>query len=251
MIGAIVQARMGSTRLPGKVMLKVGGRPVISYLFERLRLCKKLQTMILATTVNKEDDALEDFARQNNIPCFRGSADDVLSRYYDAAKKFGVIHIMRITADCPLIDPWICGRLIDKYLAEKADYVCLAPAFAEGLDCEIFSFKALEMAHRNAKKKSEREHVVLYIHNNPDRFKKVMLLNEADDSRYRFTIDEPQDFEVVKAIIDSLYKSDRPFFDAQAIKRFLDEHADIFSLNKHIIRNEGLLKSLKNDTEIR
>ena len=247
MVGAIIQARMTSTRLPGKVLLEINGRPMIDYLFERLEFCRNLQKIVLATTINKEDDSIVDYAKKRGILYFRGSEHDVLARYYKAAKQFGIDHVMRITADCPLIDPQLCDQVIDVYFKEKVDYVHTGCSFAEGLDCEFFPFRVLKDIYTNAKKKSEREHVSLYIKDHPELFKIITVQNKTDDSKYRFTIDELEDFEVVKAIINSLYQKDSTPFNAKEIKRFLENHPDIFRKNAHITRNEGLLISLKND----
>ncbi len=251
MIGAIIQARMTSSRLPGKVLLEIDGRPVLDYLYERIGRCSRLQTIILATTTNKEDNPLVDYARKHGLQYFRGSEQDVLARYYLAAQQYGIDHIMRITADCPLIEPKICDDVIGKYLDEKADYVYLDPAFAEGVDCEIFSFRALEQAYNNAKMMSEREHVVRYFHNHPDIFKIVTLKNQTDDSKYRFTVDEPEDFKVISNIIMALQTKDKKvLFGVEEIKRYLAENPDVFNLNSQIIRNEGLLISLRKDREV-
>jgi len=250
MILAIVQARMSSSRLPGKVLKEVKGKPLIGYLLERLSASKRINKIMVATTIDKDDDAVYNYVRSLKFDVYRGSNEDVLSRYYFAAEKYKPDSVMRITGDCPLIDPGICDRLIDFYIKEKADYACLSPRFAEGLDCEVFGFKVLEAMYKNAKKKSEREHVSLFLHNNPGMFNKKILDNTADDSKYRITVDEPEDFEVAKAIIENLYKSNSDFFDFQAIKKFLDKNPGISRKNSHIIRNEGLLKSLQNDSAI-
>ncbi len=247
MIGAIVQARMTSSRLPGKVMMEIQGRPVIDYLFERLSFCRKLQTVVLATTTNREDDPVIEYSQQKGIPFFRGSEHDVLDRYYQAALRFGITHIMRITGDCPLLDPDICDRLIEAYLNEQVDYIVTAQTYAEGLDCEVFSFEALETAWKDAKLQTEREYVTQYFHNHSDHFKMSILPSEKDDSKYRFTVDEKEDFVVVKAILEGLSRQGKDFFTSEDIKIFLDTHPDIYQLNAHIIRNEGLLKSLKDD----
>jgi len=250
MILAIVQARMSSSRLPGKVLKQVLGRPLISYLLERLSLSRHIDKIVIATTTDKDDDVICEYVNSQQFSFYRGSKEDVLSRYYFAAAKYKPDSIMRITADCPLIDPGICDRLIDFYKKEKVDYACLSPRFAEGLDCEVFTFKVLEDMHKNAKKKSQREHVSLFLHNNPGMFNKKILDNAVDDSKYRITVDEPEDFEVVKTIIENLYKANSDFLDFQTIKKFLDKNPGVSSKNSHIIRNEGLLKSLQNDSTI-
>lgn len=247
MVSAIIQARMTSSRLPGKVMLEIRGKPVLSYLIERVRAIPRIEQVVIATTGNATDDVLEDFSRKECVLCYRGSENDVLSRYYEAARRFGATHVVRITSDCPLIDPQICGKAIELYFREMLDYVCLSPAFAEGLDFEIFSLEALTIAHKNATLMYEREHVTRYFHNHPESFRLGKLENACDDGRYRITIDEPEDFDVVKALVEALYQEDAKPFPFAAMKKYLDDHPDIFQKNAHILRNEGLLISLQKE----
>ena len=244
---AIIQARMSSTRLPGKVLMKVMGRPLLSYQIERLCFSKRINEIIIATTTNKEDDAIAELAQKEGLKVFRGSEDDVLDRYYQASKVYNAEHIMRLTGDCPLIDPNICDRIIKVYFNSGADYVHTGESFAEGLDCGIISFKALSGAWHTAKLNSEREHVTLYIKNHPEKFDSITVENETDDRNYRITIDEQNDFFVVKAISENLYKGTKNHFTIEEIKSFLDNNPEIYMLNANIIRNEGLLKSLLED----
>ena len=250
MILAIVQARMSSTRLPGKVMKKILNKPVILFLFERLRMSKMIDKIILATSDHPDNDPLCEYVKGLGINVFRGSESDVLERFYLAAKPYKPEYIVRLTGDCPLVDPRICDQLFQACIEKKVDYAELSPQYAEGADCEIFTFKALEMAQKNAVMKSEREHVTLYLNNRLDQFKKILLPNKIDDSLYRFTIDEPEDFEVVGKIFEALYRGDKDLFTYEEIKNFLDTHQEIGKLNTHIIRNEGLAISLRNDTVI-
>jgi spore coat polysaccharide biosynthesis protein SpsF len=246
-ISAIIQARMNSTRLPGKVLLEVLERPLLGYLVERLQQTTCLDQIVLATTVNPEDDQIALWAESQEVQLFRGDEDDVLDRYYSAAKLFGAQHIMRVTADCPLFNPDVANLVAREYENLSVDYAGTGPSFAEGLDCEIFSFQALEKSWQEAKLISEREHVTLFIRNHPELFKKAMLDNDRDDSKYRITVDNQEDFWVVKAVIENLYGKPDKIFTIQAIKHFLDQHPEIFRLNSHIVRNEGYLKSLQAD----
>ena len=246
-VTAIIQARMTSTRLPGKVLMEVMGRPLLSYQIERLRFSKRIDEIIIATTTNKEDDPIVELAQKEDLKVYRGSEDDVLDRYYQAAKKYKTGHIMRITADCPLIDPNICDRIIKVYFKSGVDYVHTGEGFAEGLDCGIISFKALSAAWHEAKLNSEREHVTLYIKNHPEKFDNITVENETDDRNYRITVDEQEDFSVVKAILENFYKEMKSSFTVREIKSFLDNNPEIYTLNANIIRNEGLLKSLLED----
>ena len=238
---------MTSTRLPGKVLMEVMGRPLLSYQIERLRFSNRIDEIIIATTTNKEDDPVAKLAQKEGLIVYRGSEDDVLDRYYQAAKECGAEHIMRLTGDCPLIDPVICDLVIDSYLRSEVDFVHTGPTFAEGLDCEVFSFGCLKLAWHSAKLRSEREHCTMYFHNHPEKVRKTTLANATDDSKYRFTVDELKDFSVVNAILENLYQNSEGHFGSSEIKGFLDSNPEIFNLNKGIMRNEGLAKSLKED----
>ncbi len=240
---------MTSTRLPGKVLMEVMDRPLLSYQIERLRFSKGIDEIIIATTTNKGDDPVAKLAQKEGIKVYRGSEDDVLDRYYQAAKEYGAEHIMRLTGDCPLIDPVICDFVIDEYLSSGADYVHTGPSFAEGVDSEIFSFECLEGAWNSAKVTSDREDCTRYLNKHPDKFKKITILSKTDDSKYRFTVDRPEDFLVVKAILENMYHAANGKFGTSDIKCFLDSNPAVFDLNTGIIRNEGLTKSLREDKE--
>ena len=250
-ITAIIQARMTSTRLPGKILMEVMGRPLLSYQIERLRFSNRIDDIIIATTTNKEDDPVAKLAQREGIKFYRGSEDDVLGRYYQVAKEYGAEHIMRLTGDCPLIDPAVCDQVTEYYFNYRLDYVHTGETFAEGLDCELFSFRALEKAWKNAQVKSEREHVTLYFRNHPELFQFSKLDCKTDDSKYRITVDEEEDYVVAKAIIENLYDRNEKYFRIQQIKSFLDTHPEIHSLNADIIRNEGLLNSLREDKTVK
>lgn len=238
---------MTSTRLPGKVLKKVIDRPLLSYQVERLRFSKSIDDIIIATTINKEDYPIAALARMEGVGIFRGSEHDVLGRYYQAAKLHGAENIMRLTADCPLLDANICDLIAQSYFETNVEYICTGSSFAEGLDCEMFRLNALEWAWKEARLKSEREHVTLYIRNHPEIFNTITLENETEDSQYRITVDTEEDFLVVKAILENLYTKNGQYFTIADVKLFLDIHPEIYQLNAHIIRNEGLFKSLQED----
>ena len=246
-VTAIIQARMTSTRLPGKVLMEVMGRPLLSYQIERLRFSKMIDKIIIATTVNEEDAPIVKLYQKEGLNFYRGSEDDVLDRYYQTAKKYNTAHIMRLTADCPLIEPNICDSIAEVYFENAIDYIRTGETFAEGLDCEIIGFEALTKSWLEAESKSEREHVTLYTRNHPELFKTMVKENETDDSRYRITVDEEEDFLVVKTILENLYKGSDSYFTVREIKSYLDSHLEVYKLNSDIIRNEGLLKSLQDD----
>ena len=208
-IVAIIQARMGSTRLPGKVLMKVSNTPLLKIMLPRVEKSNRLNKIVIATSTHAQDNPIEDFCNNNNVPCFRGSESDVLSRYYESAKQFDADVIVRLTADCPLIDSKIIDKVIDLYFTEKVDYSSntVPPdksKFPDGSDVEVFSYNALERAFSEAKKDSEREHVTHYFWRNNNGFRTAQLSQEDNWSKYRFTVDYPEDFEVVEFVIQEL-----------------------------------------------
>jgi spore coat polysaccharide biosynthesis protein SpsF len=246
-VTAIIQARMTSTRLPGKVLMEVMGRPLLSYQIERLRFSRMIDKIIIATTVNKEDDPIVKLCQKDGLDFYRGSEDDVLDRYYQTAKRYNSKHIMRLTGDCPLIAPDICDSIANAYFERDIDYIRTGETFAEGIDCEVIGFEALTRAWFEAESKAEREHVTLYNRNYPERFMTMIKENETDDSSYRITVDEEEDFIVVKVILENLYKGSDDYFNIREIKSYLDSHPEVYRLNSDIVRNEGMLKSLQDD----
>jgi len=251
MISVIIQARMGSSRLPNKVMKEVLEKPLINYLLERVSLAKNVDRIIVATTTKSEDDSLAKHVTSLGYDVFRGSEDDVLSRYYHAFYEFkgevdGPNAIVRITGDCPLIDPNLIDEVIKVYHEKSMDYVALSPGFPEGLDVEIFSEGLLMQAFNDARLPSEREHVALFFHNNPSLFNMCRVQNSTDDSSYRITVDEEQDFIAVKSIIEYFSKNNL-IMNTQNIKDYLDNNPIIYNMNANIIRNEGLQISLEKE----
>jgi len=249
-IGAIIQGRMGSTRLPGKVMKEILGKSLLELLIERLRFSQFVDQIVIATTVNQEDDAIYGLAKKLSIECFRGSEDDVLCRYYEASKKFSFDHIVRLTADCPLIDPEVVDRVVRFYLENETryDYVSntLTPTYPDGLDVEIFSFDVLERLHRLSNKRYQREHVCTYLVEHPDQFRMANVTNNTDLSKLRLTVDEPEDFELVRRILENIYPK-KPMFLLEDILALLQEHPDLIEINKDIERNAGFIRSLEKD----
>ncbi|MBL4711281.1 MAG: glycosyltransferase family protein [Gammaproteobacteria bacterium] len=251
MFVAIIQARMGSTRLPNKVMAKVLNKPLIEYLLERVSKAKYIDKIILATTENSEDEILAKHVSSLGYEVFKGSENDVLGRYYNAFLTLGELKdsvegIIRITGDCPLFEPEICDKLIEKYINYNLDFANLDKTFAEGLDCAVFSKDLLYEANANTKLPFEREHITQYFNENRKKFNVSSLVNETDDSHYRITVDEYDDLEVVKNIIEYFDKSDQEM-NIENIKGYLDSFPEIFALNSNIIRNEGLIKSLNSE----
>lgn len=249
MIGIIIQARVGSTRLSKKVLKPIFGKTSIEREIERVKKVKLVQKIILAIPDSKKDDTLEKIGKKAGILVYRGSENDVLDRFYQSAKKFNLTDIVRITGDCPLFDWQICDEVISFYLQNKYDYVSNVrpPTFPDGLDIEVFSFKALERMYQNSKLKSEREHVTLHITNHPEIFKIGNLIRNGNDlSGLRLTLDEPKDLILIRKIFCALYKK-KKFFVLNDILKLFGEKPELLEINKSIKRNEGLAKSLKQD----
>lgn len=234
-IVAIVQARLGSTRLPKKIFLPLSNIPILSHVYNRLNFSKYIHETVIATTDLSEDDLIEDYCKKNKIKFFRGSSDDVLSRYFFAAQKFNADVVVRITSDCPLIDPTIVDNIITEFLKNKVDYASnvLKRTFPRGYDAEVFSFKTLEKAFQLAKKEYEREHVTPFIYNHPEMFNLFNYENEIDYSNYRLTVDTKEDYELLKIIYDSLYSKNKIFLMKDVIE-FLKKNPDLVNINKHI-----------------
>lgn len=248
LIAAIIQARMGSTRLPAKVTKEIMGKPMLWHIITRLRHSKRLEKIVIATTEREEDKIIVDITKEVGIDFYCGSSEDVLDRYYQAAKIFNVDPIVRITADCPLIDPEIVDKIVDYYFKSACDYVTntLKPTMPDGLDTEVFSFRALERTWIEAKKPSEREHVTPYIYNHPELFKIGNYTSDVDLSDMRWSVDEEADYKFVAEVYKSLYK-DGAIFYMNDILDLLSKRPELKDLNKNIKRNEGYIKSLEAD----
>lgn len=236
-VGAIIQARMGSTRLSGKVMMKIKGKTVLEHIIERVSQSKTIDEIIIATTVDKRDDIIVKEAFRLGIKVYRGSEEDVLSRYYYAAKENAVDVIIRITSDCPLIDPHIVDQIVNSYKNNNYDIVSNAGAdlstrtFPRGLDIEVFSFKSLEKAFRNADRQYQREHVTPFIYEYSEKL--FYYKNEIDYSRHRWTLDTKEDLELITEIYENLYKGKHDFYLMDII-RLLNKEPKLFDINSHI-----------------
>ena len=197
---------MGSSRLPGKVLMDSGhGKPLLYYVVNQLQHCEKVKNLVIATTTNQEDDEIEKFANNNSVSIFRGSEKDVLDRYFQCAKKYSFSTIVRITADCPLIDPQIVDKVIEKFFSGNYDYATntLIRTFPIGTDVEVFSFGALNKAWENAQLPSEREHVTTYLRNK-ENFKIINIENDKNISNLRLTVDRIEDFELIRQILNNI-----------------------------------------------
>jgi spore coat polysaccharide biosynthesis protein SpsF len=244
---AIIQARMSSTRLPGKVLLPLAGKPVLNHVVSRVRSCKIIDKVVVATSTDSSDDAIETFCKESKINLYRGNLLDVLDRYYQCAKSMNAKTIVRITADCPVIDPVVVDAVITGFLAGGYDYYSLTGEFPDGLDCEVISFNAAEKAWKNANLPSEREHVCPYIHtSHKSKFKTGGLGLFTGLQHMRWTLDEPSDYVLLQKIFDCLYQPMQLFL-TNDILNLMSLHPDWMSINSEIERNAGYLKSLQND----
>lgn len=248
MILAILQARMSSSRLAGKVLMPILGEPMLARQIERIRRSRKIDQLIVATSVESSDDAIEHACLQLRTECYRGSLNDVLDRFYHAAAPVGAQTIVRLTADCPLFDAGVADETIEQYRSGSYDYVsnCLVPTFPDGLDTEVMSFAALERAFHEAAKPSEREHVTPYIWNHPELFRVNGVQHTMDLSAYRWSVDYPEDFEFTEEVFQALYQA-KPDFRMNDILKFLDSHPEVRCINDKRVRNEGYQKSVLED----
>lgn len=245
MILAIVQARVSSSRLPGKVLKPILNKPMIVHQIDRIKNSKLINKIVLATSENSSDDALVEVCSKYEIEVYRGSLENVLERFYKCAKNYVPEQIIRLTGDCPLIDWNIIDRTVELHLIENNDYTSntLEPTYPDGLDVEVMSYNALEMAYRNARLPSEKEHVTPYIYNHKELFKVGCLKNNIDLSGLRWTVDETEDFEVITQIYETLFPKN-PKFLLEDILIFLNRNPGIVKINSLFKRNEGMLKSL-------
>lgn len=248
MILALLQARMSSSRLPGKVLKLILGRPMIERQIERLLRSKRIDKLVIATSINQEDDAIKALGTRIGIDCFRGGLENVLDRFYQAARQYMPKHVIRLTGDCPLTDPVLIDELVDFYLERGCDYAsnCEEPTLPDGLDAEIFSFTALEQTWKEAVLPSHLEHVTFFIRFHPERFKIACYKYHQDLSHFRWVVDEPEDLEFVRRIYEILYPA-KPDFRTEDILALLEIEPKLVEINKHFKRNGGISKSLEKD----
>lgn len=237
MATVIVQARMGSTRLPGKVLKAIDGRPMLSYQIERLRAAARVERIVIATTTSSADEPIVRFSDSESVACTRGSEQDVLSRYAEAAAKFDARVVVRVTSDCPLIDPGLIDAAIDEFggAAGRYDYLSnmLEPTWPYGMAVEVFTRAALIEADREATQPAEREHVTPFIYWRPQRYRLKSLVRSSDLSWHRWTVDTPEDFDLVSRIIGALYPRN-PRFVLQDVLALLGQHPEWLQINAHV-----------------
>ena len=245
---AIVQARLGSTRLPGKILMPLRGKPMLWHIVHRVRSTPSIAEVVVATTDEARDEPVVAFCQSAGIPCFAGSETDVLDRFYQTAKQHRADPVLRITGDCPLADPGVIERVLALFATGKFDHVGVATGagalhetqgrFPDGLDAECFSFAALERAWKEATATSDREHVTPYIWREPGRFRVGTLRPDADYSQLRWTVDNADDFRFISRVYDALYSESR-VFGMEDVLRFLAEHPDASNINQAAIGHEG------------
>lgn len=245
---ALIQARTGARRLANKVLLDLGGKTVLEHVINRVRRAKTIDEAVVVTTVQKEDLKIVKLASSLGVRVLCGSENDVLDRYYQAARLLEAQHVVRITADCPVMDPKIIDQVVNHYFDCKADYCSnvLSSTFPDGMDVEIFSFEALTSAWKDARLTSEREHVTPYIRNNARMFKVVGLESPVDLGSHRWTLDEKKDYLFLKKLFNGLYRKNS-YFGMNDILKFLKENPKLVNINAAIERNEGYARSIKND----
>ena len=239
----IVQARMGSTRLPGKILKEVMGRPLLEYQIERLKKINVVNKVIIATSTNPNDDPVVTLCKKLNCAYFRSSEDDVLLRYYETAIEFRAKYIVRINADCPLIDPKVVERVIECFSAnsDRYDYVSniLEASYPIGFHAEIFTINALKRANESTNDPLEREHVTPYIYRNPGLFRLGSVSLNDNFSHYRWTVDYLEDFVLIKKIIESIYPKNADF-DMFDVIRYLKSNPKLMKINNKITKEQTL-----------
>ena len=248
---AILQARVSSTRLAGKVLKQLLGKPMLIRQIERVRRSSLIDKLVVATSLDPTDDALVNVLSNAGITHFRGSLEDVLERFYQAAKPYEPEHVVRLTGDCPLADPPLIDEAINAHLVSGADYTSTAlnPTYPDGLDVEVIRFCALERAWRECCLPSEREHVTPYIYHHPELFR-LKSVEQADNmSSLRWTVDEPEDFAFVERVYSELYPVN-PAFTKDDVLALLKKMPELQGINARFERNEGYQKSLLADNKI-
>jgi spore coat polysaccharide biosynthesis protein SpsF len=231
---AIIQARMGSTRLPGKVLKDLCGETVLARVVSRTRHAMLLNEVVVATSVQAADDAVVQECGRLSVACFRGNEVDVLDRYFHAAEKFSADAVVRITSDCPLIDPEVSDKTIQVFLDRYPDYASnvLERTYPRGLDIEIMTFAALASAWRDARDPYQREHVTPFLYQHPERFRLVSVTGDRDYSHYRWTLDTMEDLEFLRAVYERCAEALGPTW--QDVLRILEEAPNLVAINEHV-----------------
>lgn len=245
--GVVIQARMGSTRLPEKVLMKIyEEKTVLEYMVDRVKKASLIDEVIVATTENFQDEKIYEFCKSKGISCFRGSENDVLSRYYECSKLHDLDIVVRLTADCPLVNPQDIDKCVEKQLEKDFDYFANAcppdqSKYPDGSDVEVFTFRCLEKAHIEAIRPEDREHVTFYMWQNTDKFNVGILESHDDKSGYRYTVDYQEDLEVVSFIVKEIEKR-KISGSVDQICEILDNNKSVSNLNNHYFAGIGWKK---------
>jgi spore coat polysaccharide biosynthesis protein SpsF len=228
----ILQARMSSVRLPGKVLRPILGRPMLAWQIERIQRATGIDALCVATSTESADTAIAEQCATIGVDCYRGSLNDVLDRYYQAAQRYEAGHVMRLTADCPLVEPSVLDLIVDKHLGDGNDYTSNVHerSYPDGLDAELFTTAALQRAWRQAQSPFEREHVTPYLYRTGPPLKRGVVKDEADRSRLRWTVDYPEDFEFVSRVFEALVPT-KPDFDMHDVLALLSRRPDLTLIN--------------------
>lgn len=240
----IIQARMGSTRLPGKVLLKLENRLVLEHVIKRSAAAMKVDRVVVATTDLAEDDQIVAWCGDNEVPCVRGSSEDVLARYIAAANQYTCDNIIRITADCPLVDPGILDAMLCLHESMQSDYTSnvIPPTFPVGFDAEVVKTSVLQKVDKIAQLKSHREHVTMYIRENLEQFKTANLSFAMNYEKIRLTLDRPEDYQVLQMVFAN-FAGAPELFSLYQVLAFLEDNPEIVAINSSIDRFEGMRKS--------
>lgn len=233
---AIIQARMGSSRLPGKVLMEIDGKPMLTRVVSRVLRAEKIDDVVVATTTESQDDPVWEFCQQVGYQCFRGDHLDVLDRYYQAAKHYECESIVRVTADCPLIDPGVLDLVVGTFHDRfpQVDYVSnvlTTRHFPRGLDCEVFTFEALRRAWRVSTAPLFREHVTAYFYHHPEEFRLHGVHHETDQSHHRWTVDTGDDIYLIREIYATMGTDDFTWLD---VLEAAEHHPEWAEINGHI-----------------
>jgi len=238
----VIQARMNSSRLPGKVILPFAGSSIIECIHERVKRSKRVNDVLVGTSIESSDNSLVKLLEEKNINYFRGSLDNVLNRFASISKEYNPDFLVRITGDCPLIDPDIIDICVENCVAGKYDYFRLLEPYPDGLDVDIFKSSAITIANEKAKKISEREHIGQYFLNNPNDFLLGGInLFETRHQEIRITLDEEEDYKLLKELEKNL--DDIQSIKYEKLLSYILDNKSLLLINKNIIRNEGLKKS--------
>lgn len=249
MVIAILQARTSSRRLPGKVLKPLLGVPMILRELERIQQSRGIDRVVLATSTDPSDDGLTTAVQAFGVEVFRGSLSDPLDRYYRCASQYSADHVVRLTGDCPLLDGRVIDAVIEEHLRGHHDYTSntLTLTYPDGLDTEVMKFSALKKAWQEAKMTSEREHVTPYVLKHPEIFQLGGVTNVADYSAMRWTVDEPEDYRFVVQVYEALYPL-KAAFTMEDVIELIKKRPELAQINQNFSRNEGLQKSLREDT---